>query len=328
MWTDSHAMNPLVSVIVASYNQSEYIVQAIDSVLGQTYENVEIIVVDNGSTDRSRSLIQQYEGRRNVRLIFHEKNIHVTTKLNQCIALARGAYVAILNGDDYCLPHKIETEVRRLGSLSPDYGVAYSCPYRLYVPNGRKERMRGILQESGNVLPSLLSFKNGFVELVPALIRKECFSRYRFYDDLFIEGEAIFWRIALTYKFAYIDEPLVVLRDHERNIGKDFNCNFAPTMSALERLAQLPEFPMELRRDLKHLRGRLLRNYGWQSIRVDANGLMARDRLLCALALSWSQIFCPRIWLGLLLSWLPVNSLRAFNAMATRIIAVRSLARG
>jgi glycosyltransferase involved in cell wall biosynthesis len=314
-------VKPLVTVIIASYNQREYLVQAIESVLGQTYDKIEIIIVDNGSTDGSQELIKQYEHHSHVRVILHDKNIHITTKLNQCVDLARGDFVAILHGDDYYLPHKIERQMAIFQSSGADTGIVYGPGYRRFVDSG-KQVVAGGIRKSGNILPWLLRYtpSDGFVDLITALFRRDCLIRYRFYDDLFVEGEAIFFRMALGYSFHYCDEPLVVMLDHAGNLGKSYKANFRITTAALDRLGCHPEFPAELLDELRRLKGRLLRDYGWQCIRVDADTVAGRQGLLQAIGKDWRQSFHPRVMVGLAVGTLPPKAVHGLNLVMTRAL--------
>src|SRR5881392_2337340 len=95
---------PLVSTVLLSYNQGEFVRDAVESVLAQTFTDHELIIVENGSTDGSQDILRQYAGRPNVRLLLHERNEPITQRLNQGIAAAQGKYIALLFSDDYFVP--------------------------------------------------------------------------------------------------------------------------------------------------------------------------------------------------------------------------------
>ncbi|WP_445240421.1 glycosyltransferase family 2 protein [Microcoleus vaginatus] len=99
---------PLISVIIPAYNGDRYIVQAVESALGQTFNNLEIIVVDDGSTDRTQQVLQPYLDR--IRYIY-QKNQGVGVARNQACQLARGKFLAFLDADDYFLPSKLEKQI-------------------------------------------------------------------------------------------------------------------------------------------------------------------------------------------------------------------------
>jgi len=115
------AHSPLVSVIMPSYNTSQYIQEAIDSVLAQDYPNKELIVIDDGSTDSTVDLIRAYGDR--VTLLT-QKNQGSAVARNAGIAAAQGKYIAFLDSDDAWLPGKLTTQVRYL-EQHPDIGMIY-----------------------------------------------------------------------------------------------------------------------------------------------------------------------------------------------------------
>lgn len=114
--------NPLISVIVPTYNASQYIVQAVESVLYQTYPNYEIIVVDDGSTDNTHQHLQPYIS--DIRYIY-QPNQGVSVARNRGIDLAKGDLIAFLDADDYFLPDKLAAQVALFSSQS-SLGIVHS----------------------------------------------------------------------------------------------------------------------------------------------------------------------------------------------------------
>src|SRR3954469_3080161 len=113
-------MNPrdlCISVIITSYNQKNYLIEAIESVINQTVKPHEIIIVDDHSTDdKSIEIIREYVARYPtlVKAIFQEKNVGIPKNRNTALHKVTGNYVAILDGDDRFLPDKVETELAAL----------------------------------------------------------------------------------------------------------------------------------------------------------------------------------------------------------------------
>lgn len=103
---------PLVSLIMASYNNAAYITYAIDSALAQSYRNIELVIVDDGSTDGTRNILQQYKGYPNIRLNFNDQNRGVGYTKRKCVELASGDICAILDSDDALEVHAVETIVQ------------------------------------------------------------------------------------------------------------------------------------------------------------------------------------------------------------------------
>jgi glycosyltransferase involved in cell wall biosynthesis len=310
-------MKPLVSVVLCTYNQAVYLRDAVESVLGQTYPNVELLVIDNGSTDDSREVLEGYRGRHNVRLLLHPENAAVTARLNEAIRLSRGEYVSILYGDDYYLPEKLEVQVAAFADLPGEYGVVYSPGYRLNIETGQRWTDANF-QASGSVLRELFVQSRG-VNPVSPLVRRECFDRYPFHEDVFIEGEAIFFRLAMTYLFHHLETPLVVMREHKDNAGKAIRKNLESTLFLLSRLEREPDFPRECAADLRRFCARLTRDVGWQAVRIAADGSWARGCFRQAVRWRPGQLLHPRTVLGFGLSLLPRWALRRLIGVANRL---------
>lgn len=301
------------SVVLCGYNQASTVVDAIDSVLSQTHENLELIVVDNGSSDGSQELLMRYENTPRVQLLLHSDNAPVTVRLNDAIARTSGEYVSLLYADDYYLPRKIERQVEEFTRLDSDYGVVYGPCYRL---NGTGRRWADpSLRQSGDVLEQMFvkHFTEGFINPISPLIRRDCFMRYPFHEDVFVEGESIFLRFALTYKFGYIDEPLAVMREHGSNMGKATKKNAEVALILMDKLSEEPEFPPSLAPALNAFRADFLGVCSWLGIRMAADPAWARACALEAIRQRPKQLLRPRTIGAVLLSTLPASAIRRFN---------------
>ena len=120
---------PLVSILIPCYNSSRYVGQCIDSALDQTYSNVEIIIVDDGSTDGSQRVIKSYGSRIRAEFCSHHG---ANSTRNRLLQLARGTWLQYLDADDYLLPDKINTQMAFV-EQNPEIDVVYS-PVTLVFP--------------------------------------------------------------------------------------------------------------------------------------------------------------------------------------------------
>ena len=120
--------NPKVSVIILSFNQSEYIDEAIKSVLNQTYQNLEIIISDNGSTDSTQEIILSYMNDPRIIFLDHKENLSISLRQNQAANIATGEFISLLYADDYYLPSKIEHQVKKFifHGYSKKYRLAFT----------------------------------------------------------------------------------------------------------------------------------------------------------------------------------------------------------
>lgn len=128
-------VRPLVSIVINNYNYARYLAQAVDSALAQTYRPLEVVVVDDGSTDGSREILARYGDR--IRLIA-KANGGQASAFNVGIEAARGEYIALLDSDDYLLPHAVAECVSRFPA---GYARIY---HRLRVVNERGEPTQGL----------------------------------------------------------------------------------------------------------------------------------------------------------------------------------------
>ena len=311
--------SPLVSVVLCSYNQGPYVARAVESVLAQTYSNWELVVVDNGSSDDTRSRLAPYQGDSRIKWLLHDQNQPVTLRLNQGIAESRGDLISLLYSDDYYLPKKLERQVECFSRLGPDYGVVYSPGYRLDVRTG-KTALDGSLNVSGDVLEALLlRHAEGFINPISPLMRRVCFERYPFQEDLFVEGESINLRFAMTFKFFFLDEPMVVMREHDANIGKGIKANVDRLMIVLDRLERHPDLAASARSSVAIFRSRILRDAGWQGVRVVGDVPWARECYRRAVAVHPRQCFHPRVVAGRALAHLPNHWRSLLNRIGDRL---------
>ena len=102
---------PTVSVMVVVYNAKEFIAECIDSILSQNYQNIEIIVSDDCSTDGTQEILKQYSADKRVKLLFNQKNIGITPNCNQALLQCTGEYICLFAGDDVMLPNKISAQL-------------------------------------------------------------------------------------------------------------------------------------------------------------------------------------------------------------------------
>jgi glycosyltransferase involved in cell wall biosynthesis len=208
---------PTVSVLIPSYNHARFLPAALQSVFDQTFTDYEIVVVDDGSTDGSVELLQQYGER--IRL-FTQPNRGTYPTLNRCIAESKGRYLAILNSDDLWAPTKLEKQVAVL-EAQLQVGLVHTDGRFIdgegNILEGNPLGFEWPRTPSGNIIEALVRCNKIIASSV--LIRRECFERLGgFREDLFGSGDWEMWfRVALEYDIAFIDEPLTFYRVHGAN---------------------------------------------------------------------------------------------------------------
>ncbi len=207
----------LVSVIIPDYNQAHFIRDAIDSVLRQTYNDYEIIVVDDGSTDDSSVVVAEYGDQ--VHYI-HQPNQGLSAARNTGIAASRGQLIALLDSDDAWLPDYLVTMVTALGA-NPQAGAAYAG-WQYMDSLGRDLPQSSTRVVAPEEFRSTLAFGNF---LVPSgvLVRRQCFDEHGLFDTQLraVEDRDMWLRIAETYPVVGVPQVLVRYRTHGENMTKD-----------------------------------------------------------------------------------------------------------
>lgn len=206
---------PLISVIMIFFNAELFIEEAIESVFAQTYDNWELLLVDDGSADRSRSIVEGYAGchPERVRILEHpgHRNRGMSASRNLGTANSRGECIALLDADDVWLPGKLETQLSELES-HPDAAMVYGPTQWWYSWNGWSEdRDRDYVHELGVHPNSLVQPPSLLVRFLPeeglspctcsALIRRESFERVGGFEESFpglYEDQAFFAKICLA----------------------------------------------------------------------------------------------------------------------------------
>jgi glycosyltransferase involved in cell wall biosynthesis len=297
---------PLVSVIIPVYNGEKFIGQALESVYSQTFRDFEVVVIDDGSTDGTLSVLDAYRDR-----LILLKNSHggPASSRNRGLEIARGSFIAFLDADDIWVPSKLERQVA-VALAHPEYGII-TADAATFDHTGITEQSAAAHKfiPSGFVLEALL-FDNWIANSC-VLVRRECFDKVGFFDeDPFVRGEDwIMWmRIAAHYQVFFQNEVLLHYRRHGQNyshtnLEKQFDdlfINFDKVERQISKLAARPDLMREakfrvcFRRgkdDLRILaldraRAKLRRAVGYKP-------LSAKAWLLLGVAYIPSQVLAP-----------------------------------
>lgn len=200
---------PKVSVIIPTYNRAHLIGRALKSVLNQTYQNFEIIVIDDGSTDNTEEIVKSFSGER-IRYIRHKVNKGYPAALNTGIKAAKGKYIAFQDSDDEWFPEKLEKQMKIFEYAPPEVGVVYTGYWRIYEDDKKIYTPREeVTPKEGDVHKELL--KRNFVGAPTMIIRKECFERVGMFDEDLpqLQDWELLIRLSKYYNFKCVDEPLL-----------------------------------------------------------------------------------------------------------------------
>ena len=226
---------PTVSVIIPIYNSSKWIEKTIESVLCQTYGDLETVIVDDGSTDDTAEIVKKYKNRA-VRY-FYQKNKGVSAARNKGIEVAGGKYIALLDHDDLWMPEKIEKQLHIFNN-KPDTGLVYSDAF-VIDENGRVlyRVFEKLEPHSGKIYRNL--FLVNFIPCLTAVIPKRVFEDVGLFPEEYTMAEEydLFLRIAEKYKIEYVKEPLAKYRVHGESISsRKFVLGYTERIDIIEKM--------------------------------------------------------------------------------------------
>jgi glycosyltransferase involved in cell wall biosynthesis len=258
---------PKVSVIIPTYNAMSYLPSAIESVLRQTFSNFELIIVDDGSTDRT---VEWASGLTDARVkVILQDNYGSARARNQGIAIADGEYIALLDADDVWESSKLEKQVRFLDE-NPEIGIVDTWTL-LIEDSGQSTGKIVVSKATKDVWQQLVQFQPVCACDSTPLIRRECFEIVGLFDEnlLFLEDLDLWIRLASRFNFGVIKEPLVRYRQHSGS--KSSNCR--ETLLAFRQIIEktFESAPVEL----LYLRDR---GYGRVNLYLAWKSLINKDR--------------------------------------------------
>lgn len=217
-------MNELVSIIVPIYNVEKYLEKCIESIIKQSYKNLEIILVNDGSTDKSKEICNRYKNQDKRILLINKKNNGVSAARNAGLDIAKGKYIAFVDSDDYLESHMIESMLRNINTTCCDMAI---CGYNIIFEDGKNK-----VSDNNNITTILKSKEvielifrtnkiNGF--LWNKIFKREILEKFRLDESLDIcEDLCLICEILRKdLSICYSSEPLYNYR----------NTNSSATMS-------------------------------------------------------------------------------------------------
>ncbi len=214
---------PLVSVIIPAYNAEAFISRTLKSVLSQTYENIEVLVVDDGSKDRTAEIVEYFAEEDSRVILLKQQNAGVAAARNLAIEKSTGEYIAPLDADDIWYPDKLDKQVQCILKGGASVGLVYA--WSLFIDE--EDTIIGqyapcdylnIHSVEGEVYPAML-FKNFIGNASAPLIRRSCFEQLGGYNCELKQQNAqgcedwdIYLRIAECYQFRVVPEFLIGYR--------------------------------------------------------------------------------------------------------------------
>ena len=227
---------PLVSIITPVYNGEKYLLEAIESALAQAYKNFELLIVNDGSTDNSKSIISAYLSNPKIRY-FEQQNAGVAAARNLALRYANGKYIGFLDQDDLWLPDKLSTQIEFLKTNQEiafvhsrqDYIQADGTPIADYPKDW-------ISDLHGKCFTEL--FRRNRIAVLTVLLRKSVIDDIGFFNETVSRADdyELWLRICSKYPLGFQDKKLALYRCHDTNASRDYIEMEQAELNALETL--------------------------------------------------------------------------------------------
>ncbi|MFH1640679.1 MAG: glycosyltransferase family A protein [Candidatus Omnitrophota bacterium] len=210
-------MGLTASVVIATYNRASFLSRAVRSALGQTFKDIEVIVVDDASTDNTPQVIADLK---DPRLIYlrHEKNKGAGGARNTGIRASRGEFIPFLDSDDEWMPDKLEKQISLFKRSSEEVGLVY-CGHTSVIDKTKEVKTERMPTVRGHVAEAALRYcvTGGGSTYI---IRKECFEKIGFFDEELpsLEDWELLMRLSQSYAFEFVPEILTKRYMHREQL--------------------------------------------------------------------------------------------------------------
>lgn len=208
----------LVSIIIPVYNGEKYVSEAIKSALAQTYKNIELLLINDGSTDSSADVIRPYLNDNRI-VYIEQQNAGVASARNTAIGVAKGKYIGFLDQDDLWHKNKLEEQV---AILENDENIALIHSKQDFIDSqGNKINFNWIIGGTGDCFADI--FIKNKIAVLTVLIRKTILDKIGLFNERLSGADdyEMWLRVTLRYPIKYIDIPLATYRFHDNNISKN-----------------------------------------------------------------------------------------------------------
>jgi glycosyltransferase involved in cell wall biosynthesis len=202
--------NPLISVILPVYNNELYVAEALNSILNQTYKNIEIICINDGSTDKSGEILNSFADK--ITLINNPKNEGIAASRNNGIARATGTFLAFMDGDDIWGKNKLEIQMQEFTS-HPELDILL-CSMTCFISPELPEEIKKLRHCPQGIIPGFLS--------AAAVVKTDVFHAVGLFDTAWTVGEFVDWLERAKnkgHRYKMVEEVLLLRRIHDTNTG-------------------------------------------------------------------------------------------------------------
>jgi len=301
--------NPVVSVVMTTYNRVNYISSAIESVLNQTFDDLELIIIDDGSTDNTLEKINSFNDQRIK--YYYQNNAGQNPARNAGIILSTGQYIAMIDSDDVWDKNKLKKQVDILDK-HPDIGLVY-CGTVFIDENNKTIYKKPLTDHKGQVLNKLLMTNFLYNGSCP-LFRKSCIEKTGLFDTAFkrMTDWEFYLRFAIYYKFWGIKEHLLKYRIHNDTMSNDFRNYESWGIKILDKIFSHTDFPADY---MKSQNRAYAMRYRYMGIRCFEKRIMneAREYFNKSFTIDIKTLFTSDVPFYYLLSYLPFETIDFFK---------------
>lgn len=204
---------PIITVYITNYNYGTYIKKAINSVLNQSYENIDLIIIDDASTDSSKKIIKKYEKYNFARIIYNKTKKGLIKSSNIAVRASKGEFVLRLDADDYLNKNCLRILYNKI-KKNNNVAMVYSDYYEIDNNNNILLKQKQIDINSKNNL------KDRPVLAACCLVRKSSLFSVNLYDEKFSrqDGYDLWYKLITDFNFKYVPKPLFYYRKHQNNL--------------------------------------------------------------------------------------------------------------
>lgn len=252
---------PKVSVIIPTYNCAKYLPEAVESVLNQTFQDFEIIIVNDGSTDNTKQIIEPYLKKHSDKIKYlYQENMGLAIARNVAIKKSIGEYIAFLDADDVWLRHRLKETANILENMAQvglvhaninwmsEEGKVLSFPYR------NKARLSGFIFEN-------IFLRKANISIPTILVRSKCFEKVGLFDEklarLGCEDREMWLRISREYEIKYIDKILANYRIRPNSMSRNLDKMLQARYYVVDKFYPRGKFSLLKKRALSNIHNEL-----------------------------------------------------------------------
>jgi len=307
----------LISVIIPTYNRMHIIKDAIETVLNQSYQNFEIVIVDDGSTDNTQEVVKNFNDSR-IKYIYQSNSGKPSIARNTGIKQASGNFIAFLDSDDFWHPQMLE---RHINAFNNNPNVGFTINWNSYVSfEGNELYQKACLANNQIEYIRYILLNPDYTYPGPSgsLVKKECFDKVGIFDEEldFCEDWDLFFRLAVCYEMYNIKETLTYVRVHKKSFTRNNQDNFPKFKNSyltfLQKAFENKNLPLDMLSIKNEVYSNVYNCFGGMILYDRKNPNGSREDYLKSLSYLHGRMFNIKFLIALSLAFLPHIFLKTY----------------